>query len=1006
MNDTPPPSPCPRCGTALDAAAVDGLCPRCLAGLHFATLTDPGEAGATTPAGIPSPADLAPHFPQLEILESLGRGGMGVVYKARQKSLDRLVALKLMAPERAGDPDFAARFAREARALAALNHPHIVAVHDFGEAGGFFWLLMEYVDGVNLRELLRTRRLSPREALAIVPPVCEALQAAHDRGIVHRDIKPENLLLDRKGTVKIADFGIAKLMGTPDGPGAEHLSGETTRTAGTPAYAAPEQQEGAAADHRADLYSLGVVLYEMLTGERPQGLLVPPSRRLHLDVRIDEIVLRALERSPELRFASADEFRTRVEATLTDPPPPHPEPPPLPGRPSRFTQLPFARRRTLRRILTLLIVASTVLFCGFQRSLETSWQDGSPVLTREAWQWGFAPGVGKIPGPWLVESRDFFHRGGNVQRPAEVHLVSASGLAGLLALIGIGLFAAATGAERRAGNSLTPPDRAFLLALRCGDGGAIHWGNVARAFLLMGCTGMVMAGMASLLMHALLSSGPSPLLGMTITAPMLTVAILPALLRGSAIAPAVPPPPAVPGRSVGAAALAAVWWHALLAWVLTWRIPGLGLPEAVIGMGLALGLCGILGRRAAAAWIPSPPGARWLRGHAVMAWVLALAAWAMTAFFAHGILTDGSGWNPAPAEALTVPVIFAASLLLPLAAVALGHLAGPRTATPRSGTARNAVAIVGVLAVFGLAAGGLGLGMLLKKRENIAGGTLDVRVAAKEVSGHTMLVTLATGPHQFVFDLVPEFTGVSLFPDATITAGDASALRRGGGVILVPPGHRPLCRIGASGRTTFAFVFPDASMARAALAAMQPIGRPEVRPDRPADVTLFDFPLPDGSRCTGHFRCSTIRPDGAPPAPPTVVKELTPQSGNGFMAAEGSYPLSPAVTLVIKPVDTSAGAPGQRGVSIAIRHADGTSTMRGFTPLARGGDPFFAWHDRVTGLVWMGSPTVIGRLPVADPGGYRAWHAALAIPPELRRELPPEVLARLRPWYPAPAETP
>ncbi len=115
---------------------------------------------------------------------------MGVVYKARQKSLNRLVALKLLAPERAGDPAFALRFEKEAQTLAALSHPNIVAIHDFGEAGGFYYLLMEYVDGVNLRQLLATRRLAPKEALAIVPPVCEALQCAHDRGIVHRDIKP------------------------------------------------------------------------------------------------------------------------------------------------------------------------------------------------------------------------------------------------------------------------------------------------------------------------------------------------------------------------------------------------------------------------------------------------------------------------------------------------------------------------------------------------------------------------------------------------------------------------------------------------------------------------------------------------------------------------------------------------------------------------------------------------------------------------------------------------
>jgi serine/threonine protein kinase len=161
-----------------------------------------------------APEELAPHFPQLEILECLGRGGMGVVYKARQKTLNRFVALKLLAPERVREAKFAERFTREAQALAALNHPNIVTIHDFGQAGGFYFLLMEFVDGVNLRQLLRARKFTPEEALAIVPPLCDALQFAHDRGIVHRDIKPENLLLDKEGRVKVADFGIAKMLGT------------------------------------------------------------------------------------------------------------------------------------------------------------------------------------------------------------------------------------------------------------------------------------------------------------------------------------------------------------------------------------------------------------------------------------------------------------------------------------------------------------------------------------------------------------------------------------------------------------------------------------------------------------------------------------------------------------------------------------------------------------------------------------------------------------------------
>ncbi|MEK0445379.1 MAG: hypothetical protein RLZZ399_700 [Verrucomicrobiota bacterium] len=269
----------------------------------------------------PSIESLAPHFPQLEIVEVLGRGGMGVVYKARQRSLNRWVALKLLAPERAADPEFAARFEKEALALAALNHPNIVAVYDFGESGGFFYLLMEFVDGANLRQLLSAKQFTPEEALSIVPPICEALQCAHERGIVHRDIKPENLLIDRTGVVKIADFGIAKLVGTgvSEAPGAGTGSNpppvdSKTQWAGTPDYAAPEQrQPGALQDHRADIYSLGVVLYELLTGERPGAApLDAPLRKIRVDFRVDEILLRALEKEPELRFPTATEFRERV----------------------------------------------------------------------------------------------------------------------------------------------------------------------------------------------------------------------------------------------------------------------------------------------------------------------------------------------------------------------------------------------------------------------------------------------------------------------------------------------------------------------------------------------------------------------------------------------------------------------------------------------------------------------------------------------------------------------
>ncbi len=355
MTELPDENRCAECGAALAADAPGGLCPGCLLmrGLDTHTFATDGRSTADDFAP-PSPEELAAYFPDLEILELLGRGGMGVVYRARQKQLDRTVALKILSPKFGSDPAFAERFAREARAMARLNHPHIVAVYDFGKtaekpladsqqaAAPLYYFIMEYVDGLNLRRLLDTGKLTPEEALAIVPQICEALQYAHDAGVVHRDIKPENILLDKAGQVKIADFGLAKLVGR----GAGNQEGETpSKTAcgfaggandsissptsplttagqvmGTPQYMAPEQAaHPESVDHRADIYSLGVVFYQMLTGELPTGRFAPPSKKVQIDVRLDEVVLRALEREPERRYQQASEMKTRVETIVTTP---------------------------------------------------------------------------------------------------------------------------------------------------------------------------------------------------------------------------------------------------------------------------------------------------------------------------------------------------------------------------------------------------------------------------------------------------------------------------------------------------------------------------------------------------------------------------------------------------------------------------------------------------------------------------------------------------------------
>ena len=391
---------CPKCGAQLPGDAPAGLCPKCLVRAGFESEDQAGpqmERTAPSPASAgfepPSVEELARRFPQLEVLELLGKGGMGAVYKARQRELDRLVAVKILPPEVARDPAFAERFTREARALARLSHPNIVAVYDFGRssnlpspsgrgaggegaggdgaggeglggaggggegaaresdfgrtstplspsgrgAGGegiereasLFYFIMEYVDGVNLRQAIESGGVSPKEALGIVPQICDALQFAHDEGIVHRDIKPENILVDKRGRVKIADFGLAKLLG--QAPGDVSLTG-TQQVMGTLRYMAPEQIEGTkAVDHRADIYSLGVVFYELLTGELPIGRFAPPSKKVQIDVRLDEVVLRALEKEPEQRYQHVSEVKTEVEQISSTPDASAGAPRPLPS---------------------------------------------------------------------------------------------------------------------------------------------------------------------------------------------------------------------------------------------------------------------------------------------------------------------------------------------------------------------------------------------------------------------------------------------------------------------------------------------------------------------------------------------------------------------------------------------------------------------------------------------------------------------------------------------------
>ncbi len=310
MNSEPSTPRCPKCGGPIPADAPQGLCPHCvLSGAATSNESGPGERPEPPPL-----AAIVAAFPNLEILELIGVGGMGVVYKARQIQLDRVVALKLLPVASGADPAFTERFHREAKFLARLRHPNIVGVHEYGEAGGFCFLLLEYVDGVNLRQAMEAGRFSAAEALAIVPDICRALQYAHEQGVLHRDIKPENILLDARGAVKLADFGIAKLARDPGGRRSDITLTRQGSRLGTPHYMAPEQIETPSdVDHRADIYSLGVVFYELLTGELPLGRFAAPSEKASLDARVDAIVFRALAKERELRQQSAAEVRSDIE---------------------------------------------------------------------------------------------------------------------------------------------------------------------------------------------------------------------------------------------------------------------------------------------------------------------------------------------------------------------------------------------------------------------------------------------------------------------------------------------------------------------------------------------------------------------------------------------------------------------------------------------------------------------------------------------------------------------
>ncbi|MBX7209375.1 MAG: protein kinase [Verrucomicrobiaceae bacterium] len=269
----------------------------------------------------PTVEALQKMLPQYDISAFVARGGMGVVYKGEQRALKRAVAIKVLPPDiDDGDMHFAERFKQEAQSMARLSHPNIVSVFEAGETpDGLLYFVMEFIEGTDVQQMIAGEgKLEPQHALSIIAHVCDALAFAHEEGVIHRDIKPSNIMVDKKGRVKVADFGLAKAVNVES-----TMLTSANVAMGTPDFIAPESLiTGARVDHRADLYALGVMLYVMLTGQIPRGRFQMPTGMIpKLDPRYDAIVDKAMQTDRELRYASAGAMRTDIDRILTQPVP-------------------------------------------------------------------------------------------------------------------------------------------------------------------------------------------------------------------------------------------------------------------------------------------------------------------------------------------------------------------------------------------------------------------------------------------------------------------------------------------------------------------------------------------------------------------------------------------------------------------------------------------------------------------------------------------------------------
>jgi serine/threonine-protein kinase len=272
-------------------------------------------------------------IPGYQLISRLGSGAMATVYKARQLSVNRMVAIKILPPRYSNDPEYVDRFYREAQAAAKLNHPNIVQAIDVGEAGGFHYFVMEYVEGHTLyEEMAKGKVFSESEALAVILQVARALDHAHERGLIHRDVKPKNIMMTPEGVVKLADMGLARLAADE-----QAAQAEAGRAFGTPYYISPEQIRGELnIDFRADIYSLGATLYHLVTGQVPfegptpaavmhkhlKEPLIPPDHiNNSLSVGLGEVVEVMMAKRPEDRYASTEDLLQDLEAIARGEPP-------------------------------------------------------------------------------------------------------------------------------------------------------------------------------------------------------------------------------------------------------------------------------------------------------------------------------------------------------------------------------------------------------------------------------------------------------------------------------------------------------------------------------------------------------------------------------------------------------------------------------------------------------------------------------------------------------------